>query len=175
MIPPVSTPRPILRVITMVGIALSLFQLWSAGVQPLGLFYQRPIHLGFILVLCFLLFPVTGQRPRGIIGWAIDGTLIAAGILVGAWLPLNIDIIANQIRPRPEDVWVGILTTLVVLEAARRSVGLGLTIIGAVAVVYALVGTRGDLPWLAGWLPGILDHRGYTIQRVASQMTLGAE
>ena len=35
-------PRLVLRVITVVGIALSLFQLWAAGVQPLGLFYQRP-------------------------------------------------------------------------------------------------------------------------------------
>jgi TRAP-type uncharacterized transport system fused permease subunit len=59
-------PQPvlILRVIAVVGIALSLFQLYAAGVQPLGLFYQRPIHLGFILVLCFLIYPAFG-RHRG--------------------------------------------------------------------------------------------------------------
>ena len=52
-----------LRLITIVAIALSLFQLYAAGVQPLGLFFQRPIHLGFILVLCFLIYPVFGTRP----------------------------------------------------------------------------------------------------------------
>ncbi|MBF9030566.1 TRAP transporter fused permease subunit [Rhodobacterales bacterium HKCCE3408] len=169
-------PRIVLRAITVIGILLSLFQLWAAGLQPLGLFFQRPIHLGFILVLCFLIYPVWGKsRPRGVLGWIIDGTLIVCGILVGAWLPVNIDIIANQIFPRTIDVVVGIITVLVVLEAARRAVGLGMTIIGAFFLVYAFAGSRGELPFLADWMPGILNHRGYSLDRVASQMTLGAE
>ncbi len=168
-------PRFALRAITVVGIALSLFQLYAAGVQPLGLFFQRPIHLGFILVLCFLIYPVTGSKPRGVLGWAIDGMLIACGVLVGLWVPFNIDAIANAIVPRQIDVWIGILTTLVVLEAARRAVGLAMTIIGAIFVLYAFAGRRGELPWLADWLPGILNHRGYSVERLASQLTLGAE
>jgi TRAP transporter 4TM/12TM fusion protein len=164
------------RAITIVAIALSLFQLYGAGVQPLGLFYQRPIHLGFVLVLAFLMFPVTGPgRPRGVVGWIIDGAFIAGGILAGAWVPLNIDTIANAVFPRPVDVTMGIITTLVVLEASRRAIGLGMTIIGAVFILYALAGRRGDLPWLADLLPGILGHRGYSLERVASQLTLGAE
>ncbi len=173
---PLSQPRPVLRAIAVVGIALSLFQLYAAGVQPLGLFFQRPIHLGFVLVLCFLIYPATGpSRPRGLVGWLIDAPLIACGVLVGYWLPTNIDIIANQIVPRDIDVWVGIITTLVVLEAARRAVGLSMTLIGAAFLVYAFAGGRGVLPWLGDWLPGILNHRGYSLDRLASQLTLGAE
>jgi TRAP transporter 4TM/12TM fusion protein len=169
-------PRLVLRAITIVGIALSLFQLYAAGVKPLGLFFQRPIHLGFILVLCFLIYPATGtERPRGVVGWAIDGALIACGVLAGLWVPFNIDTIANAITPRQIDVIVGIITTVVVLEAARRAVGLGMTIIGICAVLYAFAGRRGELPWLADWLPGILNHRGYSLERLASQLTLGAE
>lgn len=168
--------RIVLKLITIVGIGLSLFQLWAAGVQPLGLFYQRPIHLGLILVLCFLLHPATGYgRPRGLQGWVIDGALISASVVVGLWLPINIDTIANQIFPRDIDVWIGILTVLVVLEGARRAVGLGMTIIGAVFIAYAFAGGRGELPFLADWMPGILNHRGYSLDRLASQMTLGAE
>jgi len=33
-------PRIVLRAIAVIGIALSLFQLYAAGVQPLGLFFQ---------------------------------------------------------------------------------------------------------------------------------------
>ena len=168
-------PRIVLRAIAVVGIALSLFQLYAAGIQPLGLFFQRPIHLGFILVLCFLIFPVTGSRPRGVIGWAIDGPLILGGVLVGYWVPANIDAIANAIFPRTQDVAVGIVTTLLVLEASRRAIGLAMTVIGAVFIVYAFAGNRGELPFLADWMPGILNHRGYTIDRLASQLTLGAE
>ncbi len=169
-------PRIVLRAIAVIGIALSLFQLYAAGVQPLGLFFQRPIHLGFVLVLCFLIYPVFGRtRPRGALGWAVDGTLICAGIAAGAWVPLNIDIIANQVFPRDIDVWMGILTIAVVLEGARRVVGLGMTIIGLFFIAYAFAGSRGELPFLADWMPGILNHRGYSLERVASQMTLGAE
>lgn len=172
----VSQPGLVLRAITVIGITLSLFQLWAAGIQPLGLFFQRPIHLGFILVLCFLIYPVFGRdKPRGALGWAIDGPLILCGVVVGAWVPINIDVIANQILPRYIDVWMGILTMLVVLEGARRAVGLGMTIIGAVFLAYAFAGSRGELPFLADWMPGILNHRGYSLERVASQMTLGAE
>ncbi len=171
-----STTRLMLRLIAIVAIALSVFQLYAAGVQPLGLFFQRPIHLGFVLVLTFMIYPAFGQhRPRGALGWLIDGALIATGVLVGLWVPMNIDIIANSLFPRQIDVAVGIITALVVLEAARRSVGLGMTIIGAVFIVYAFAGSRGELPFLADWMPGILNHRGYTIERLSSQLTLGAE
>lgn len=169
-------PRLVMRVVTVIAIALSLFQLYAAGVQPLGLFFQRPIHLGFVLVLCFLIYPAFGRhRPRGVLGWAIDGVLICLGILAGAWVPINIDTIANQIFPRDIDVLMGILTVIVVLEAARRAVGLGMTLIGVFFIVYAFSGSRGELPFLADWMPGIMNHRGYSLDRVASQMTLGAE
>jgi TRAP transporter 4TM/12TM fusion protein len=169
-------PRFVLRAIAVIGISLSLFQLYTAGLQPLGLFFQRPIHLGFVLVLCFLIYPVFGRhKPRGALGWAIDGLLIVLSILVGAWVPVNVDVIANQVFPRDIDVWVGVLTMIVVLEAARRAVGLGMTIIGAFFIVYAFAGRRGELPFLADWMPGIMNHRGYSLDRLASQMTLGAE
>ncbi|SIT92151.1 TRAP transporter, 4TM/12TM fusion protein [Yoonia rosea] len=175
---PIYAPAPwfVIRAITVIGITLSLFQLYTAGVQPLGLFFQRPIHLGFVLVLCFLIYPAFGRaKARGPLGWAIDGTLIVLSIAAGAWVPMNIDIIANQIFPRDIDVWMGVVTIFVVLEAARRAVGLGMTLIGVFFIAYAFAGSRGELPFLADWMPGILNHRGYSLDRVASQMTLGAE
>ena len=67
------------------------------------------------------------------------------------------------------------LNQTIVLEGARRAVGLGMTIIGATFIAYAFAGGRGELPCLADWMPGILNHRGYTLDRLASQLTLGAE
>ena len=34
-------PRTILWTITIVAITMSLFQMYTAGIEPLGLFYQR--------------------------------------------------------------------------------------------------------------------------------------
>ena len=170
-------PRAVAVAVFLIGIALSLFQLYGAGIEPLGLFYQRTIHLSFILVLAFLIFPVTGaERPRGPLGWTVDGVLIVAGTLTGGYIAWNLDAIINRAGFWTQtDIWMGILATLTVLEASRRAVGLGMTVIGVVAILYALAGSRGELPWLGEWLPGILEHRGASLDRLVGQLYLGQE
>src|SRR5690606_9454840 len=73
------------------------------------------------------------------------------------------------------DIVVGCIAVVTVLEASRRAVGLGLTSIGIVAVLHALAGPRGDLPWMGDRMPGILAHRGYSHDRVIGQLYLGQE
>jgi TRAP transporter 4TM/12TM fusion protein len=73
------------------------------------------------------------------------------------------------------DIWMGIVATVTVLEAARRAVGWGMTVIGVIAVLYALAGPRGALPWLGEWLPGVLSHRGYSLDRLVGTLYLGQE
>lgn len=170
-------PRAVLWLISAVAVSLSLFQLYTAGIQPLGLFYQRPTHLAFILVLAFLIFPVFGQRrSRGVLGWLIDGAMICAGFLSGFYIIWYLDdIIARAGWWTQTDIMVAIICLIATLEASRRAVGLGLTIIGAIAILYALAGPRGALPLLGEWMPGVLSHRGANIDRLAGQLYLGQE
>jgi TRAP transporter 4TM/12TM fusion protein len=170
-------PRVILWLITAVAVTMSLFQLYTAGIQTLGLFYQRTAHLSFILVLCFLLFPVTGQsKPRTAVAWIIDAIFLGAAFLSGFYIIWNLDaIIARAGWWSQADIIVGIICIFAVLEASRRAVGLGMTIIGAIAIAYALAGPRGALPWLGEWMPGILSHRGASVERVVGQLYLGQE
>ncbi|TVP69268.1 MAG: TRAP transporter permease [Rhodobacteraceae bacterium] len=170
-------PRMVLWLITAVAVCLSLFQLYTAGIQPLGLFYQRTTHLAFVLVLAFLIFPVFGpSRPRGLLGWIIDAGFITAGFLSGAYIIWNLDaIIARAGWWTATDVTVGIICVIAVLEASRRAVGLGMTIIGALAIAYALAGPRGALPALGEWMPGVLAHRGANVDRLIGQLYLGQE
>ena len=170
-------PRTVLWAITFVAVGLSLFQLYSAGLQPLGLFYQRSIHLALIMVLAFLMFPVFGPtRKRGVIGWGLDALFLAGALLTGGYLVLNLDEIFSRAGFwNSTDILVGCIATVTVLEASRRAVGFGMTVIGLLAIVYAFAGPRGELPWLGQWMPGILEHRGYNIDRVAGQLYLGQE
>lgn len=170
-------PRMVLWSITIVAVGLSLFQLYSAGIQPLGLFYQRSIHLALIMLLAFLMFPAFGPtRKRGVLGWGLDLVFLAGAILTGGYLVLNLDEIFSRAGFwNSTDILVACIATVTVLEASRRAVGLGMTVIGLLAIVYAFAGPRGELPWLGEWMPGILEHRGYTIDRVAGQLYLGQE
>ncbi len=170
-------PRVMLRLTALVAIALSLFQLYGAGVQPLGLFYQRTIHLAFVMTLAFMMFPLFGRdRPRGAVGWTVDLAFILAAIASGGYIVVFLDdIIARAGFWSPADIAMGVIATITVLEASRRAVGLGLTLIGVFAIVYALSGERGALPALGDWLPGILAHRGYSIDRLVGTLYLGQE
>ncbi|RUR52981.1 TRAP transporter permease [Vreelandella populi] len=170
-------PRVVLWLITIVAVGLSLFQLYSAGIQPLGLFYQRGIHLALIMLLAFLMFPAFGpNRKRGVLGWGIDLVFFAGALITGGYLVLFLDEIFSRAGFWSDtDILVACIATVTVLEASRRAVGLGMTIIGVLAIVYAFAGPRGELPWLGEWLPGILNHRGYTLDRVAGQLYLGQE
>ncbi|MDP5365630.1 MAG: TRAP transporter permease [Paracoccaceae bacterium] len=170
-------PRPILWIITLAAIAMSLFQMYTAGIEPLGLFYQRSAHLGFVLFLAFLIFPVTGPtKPRGTIGWIIDAAFLTAAFLSGFYIFYFLDEIIDRAGWWSQtDIIMGIIATVAVLEASRRVVGLGMTIIGLIAIAYALAGPRGALPWLGEWMPGILSHRGASVDRLVGQLYLGQE
>ncbi|CAM3995694.1 TRAP transporter fused permease subunit [Vreelandella rituensis] len=170
-------PRPIMWAISLVAVALSLFQLYSAGIQPLGLFYQRSIHLMLIMMLAFLLFPVFGpRRKRGVLGGAIDLVFFAGALITGGYLALFLDQIIDRAGFWSQtDIAVGCIAVVTVLEASRRAVGLGMTIIGLTAILYAFAGPRGELPWLGTFMPGILEHRGYNIDRLVGQLYLGQE
>lgn len=170
-------PWPIAMLATVLAVLLCLFQLYTAGINPMGLFYQRPIHLGFILMLTFLMFPVFGpNRKLAPLGAVIDLAFFVAAIISGFYIVVYLDeIIARAGFWTRTDIFVGILATFTLLEASRRVVGIGITIIGVTFLLYAMAGPRGPLPWIGEWLPGILSHRGYPVERVAAMLYLGQE
>ena len=157
--------------VALVGIALSLFQLYTAGIQTLNLFYQRGIHLALILVMAFLLYPFA---KRAWLRWPVDTLFLAGALGSGGYLVLNLDaIIARAGFWNDTDVFMGIVATVVVLEAARRVIGPTISIIGVVFIAYAMMGQRGLLSFVD--LPGILEHRGFPIARIVAQLYLGQE
>ncbi|THF63980.1 TRAP transporter fused permease subunit [Pseudothauera nasutitermitis] len=169
--------RPVALLITVLSVVLCVFQMYAAGVQPLGLFYQRSIHLALIMMIAMLAFPVFGRRRAGNpLGIVLDVLFFGAAVVSGFYLAIFLDdIIARAGFWSTADIVVGILAVVTLLEASRRVVGLGITIIGLVFVLYALAGPRGALPWLGEFMPGILAHRGYSVERLVAQLYLGQE
>jgi TRAP-type uncharacterized transport system fused permease subunit len=69
------------------------------------------------------------------------------------------------------DLLLGIFAITLVLEGTRRSIGLPLTIISLIAIIYCYVGPYlVDIPVLS-----IFAHRGYTVQRIVEHMYTGTE
>lgn len=150
--------------IVFIGLlSFSLFHLYTGVFGMLTAQLQRSIHLGFALALIFLLFPAR-KKDRGRkhkVAW-YDIILAILGVAVGAYWPLFIDeIVMRAGRLTEIDFYIGLLAVLLVLEATRRAVGLPITIIAVVFLLYGIFGP---------YMPSFLAHRGLNLDRLVQTM-----
>ena len=109
-------------------------------------------------------------------GWLIDSALIAGSAYAGFYLVYYLNDIINRAGFWTQtDIVVGIIAVVTLLEASRRVIGIFITIIGLIFILYAMAGPRGTFPILGNLLPGILEHRGYRVDRIVAQLYLGQE
>jgi TRAP transporter 4TM/12TM fusion protein len=150
--------------VTALAVVMSLFHLYAAyGIVPANIL--RPVHVGFVLVLCFLSFPMLAHwRDR--IGWWDWGAAAAAAACI-AYLIAGGDALADRATsPTPVDLVVGVALMLLVLEAVRRASGWIMPAVVLAFIAYAMLGS---------WLPAPWTHRGYDIQRLVGHMVLTLE
>ena len=152
-----------------VAVAWSLFQLWfasplsfSLGVGILNDTEARSLHLAIGLFLGFLCYPAFLRASRSRIPW-YDWILAVASIACGAYVTVELDGLLFRAGAQwtTLDVVVGCVGTFLVLEFGRRTSGLAMVIIAGVFLLYTFVGQ---------WLPGVLQHRGYSFGQVFTFM-----
>jgi len=160
-----------LKIVLAIAIIWSLFQLWYASPFPfwfnIGMFKGLParaIHLGFALLLAFLIFPFSKNKKISIIDVLIS--LIAAfcclyiyffydqlidrgGVLLKITLGQNINI--------PIELIIGITGILILLEATRRAIGLPLVIIAICFLLFSFFGR---------YAPDMISHGGLSLKRL---------
>lgn len=79
-------------------------------------------------------------------------------MITGGYLVLFLDEIINRAGFWSQtDILVACIATVTVLEASRRAVGFSMTVIGLIAIAYAMAGPRGDLAWLGSGCRGFLN------------------
>lgn len=161
-----NTKKFSILIITAVALALTAFQLYTAGVSMLSAWIQRDIHLVFILVLTFLTFPVLkrGKKDQAtILDWILIILAVASGLYIVVFYQ---DIVMRAGAYTTMDTIFGIIMILLLLEATRRSVGWVLVGIAGFFLIYNFIGP---------YIPGLLGHKGYSLERVVSQMYLTTE
>ena len=90
------------------------------------------------------------------------GLLALIGVYVGMYWPLNFEELVFRVgRLTTLDLIVGFLAIVLVLEATRRVVGLPITVITSIFLLYAYLGP---------YMPGFLQHRGLSIDRIIRSM-----
>ena len=150
-----------------IGVVFSLFQVWTAAMSPLSSLVVRSLHVGFLLLMIFVLFAgrQTGQ-PRSRVPW-YDWVLAVTGFVLGFYhMVFEAQLIQTAGDPSTTDIVVGCIVILLVFEASRRIMGWSLPIICGIFIPYALLGP---------WLPFGLAHRGFGFDQVIDQLFLSTE
>ncbi len=143
-----------------VAIVFSTFQIITAAFSPLSSSVVRSVHVGFLLVLVFVMHPPLRQRA---LGWLVAAVAFAAGLY--HWV-FEADLVQRAGEMTRADMVVGILTIVLVFEAARRIMGFALPLICLMFLLYGLFGQ---------YLPGALAHRGYGLDQIVGQLGFGTE
>lgn len=101
------------------------------------------------------------------LGRAGDLVLIAVTIGLGAYIAWNhIDLEWRVGDFEHYEIGFGVVAIFLVLEATRRTTGWALPIIGLAFLLYAYLGNH---------LPDLIAHRGYSVNRIFSQLYLTSE
>ena len=160
-----------LKIVAAIAIIWSLFQLWYASPFPfifnIGMFKGLParaIHLGFALLLAFLIFPISKNKKISVFDILIsiaatfcclyiyffyDQLIDRGGILLNISLGQNINI--------PIELIIGICGILILLEATRRAIGKPLAIIAIIFLLFSYFGQ---------YAPDIISHGGLSLKRL---------
>lgn len=128
------------KFISALAIAFSVFQLYTAIFGVLDAMLQRSVHLSFGLALIYLLYPASKK-------WSftklhpLDALLAVAGALAPMYIIINYQkLVLRAGTATPMDIVFGIIGILLVLEAARRVVGIPMVVIAVVFIIYAFIG-----------------------------------
>jgi TRAP transporter 4TM/12TM fusion protein len=146
--------------------ATAAYYLWRAAFGMSTLQEHRGIAVMFSLVAALLLYRGS-RRAREDAPSLLDIILaIAAAVGVGYWIVEHEALAYRAGAFLPADFWMGVIVTVLSIEAARRVLGRPLAIVASMAILYALYG---------GLLPPPIGHRGFSLRRVVEYVYLTSD
>jgi len=155
------------RLLFLIAVAFSLFQLYTAAFTPFSSLVTRAVHVGFLLTLTFGFLARDGlaKGKRLVPLLFLACALLAAGVAAYQWV-FEHELMLRSGEPTSLDLWIGITLMVLVFLATQRMMGWALPLICGVLVLYAVYGR---------WLPEPLNHRGYPWEQVIEHLSFGTE
>jgi len=157
------------KVVTIIAILMSGYHLYAGAFGAPEAMMHRSIHLSFTLVLIFLVGFTSGQKRT----WGkngLDVLLLLLTLISVGYIFLQYEYIVTRypyVHPVSRwDFWMGVILTLILLEASRRMIGLALPLTAIGFLLYALFGNH---------LPGLMRHTGFSVDTIIDQLYLTTE
>ncbi|THH34371.1 TRAP transporter fused permease subunit [Aliishimia ponticola] len=162
------------RALWVLPLCWALYQLWIASPLPfiVGFVWNdtqtRSIHLGFAVLLAYLAFPGLKSSPRHhipILTWIV--AIVAA--IAASYLWWDYRGVADRTgNPNTTDLIMAGIGLVLLLEAARRSLGFPLMGVALFFLAYVFFGS-------SSWLPEVVQWKGASFEKAMSHMWLTTE
>ena len=171
-----------LKLVGLLAISWSLFQLWYASPLPFLLDFgkfidvpARAIHLAFGMGLCFLAYPTLKSKRNSPIN-SYDFVLALISLVATFYLVIeyeglvyrqgilaSVDFFGLKI---PYELILGSFGILLLLEATRRAIGVPLVAIALIFLFFSVFGQK---------MPDLISHQGLSITRLVGYHWFGGE
>ena len=146
------------KFVTILSVALIIFQLYTTGVRAFSDIIQRSIHLAFVLTLVFIMKPMRKGKCLDRVPW-YDVVFAVLAALSCLYVTTIYDVIVY--KPL---MWVSaldrvfaVVIVVLILEASRRSVGWTFPVLGILFLIYAYFGEA---------FPGVWRHQDFSFNKI---------
>jgi TRAP transporter 4TM/12TM fusion protein len=161
--------RIVKKAAVIIAVLMSLYHLYTAAFGAPEAMLHRSIHLLFTLTLIFLLGISRGEK-KGTMNRGLDVILLLLTFLSIGHIFLNYDYMIERypyVEPLTSwDLVLGIIITLILLEASRRTIGWALPLTAVAFLLYTMFGQH---------LPGLMRHTGFTLETIIDQIYMTTE
>lgn len=131
-----------------------IFQFYIAFYIGVPTIVKRAVHVGFAAALVFMMKPLS-KEDNNITTFTLD--IICSGLFITASIYSIIN--GERFLTRmayidkifPMDIVIGLIFVILLIEACRRTLGVGMTAVVIIFISYVFFGSN---------LPGIFGHRG---------------
>lgn len=154
------------NLVFIIAITWSLWQLYTVGFGLKPPTIQRGVHVGYALVLVFLLYPFRTKDNSNKIKW-YDFIMVAASITVVGYHVMNFEKLLFRAGAYTQtDTIISIIALILVIDATRRVAGPVLVSVSSLFLLYAFFGN---------YVPGYFSHAGYSLKRITTYAWISTE
>ena len=148
-------------VLYVVATCMALFHVYALAIAPVDAWMMGLSHLMFVLIIGYIYYAARPQSRATVT--VADMVIMVLACATFAYALYDYDNLIHRLGVVPEgyDMVVALFMIFAVLELTRRAVGWPLTILVLLALSYCFLGP---------YLPGMLWHKGYKLERVSTFM-----
>ena len=152
--------------IAVIAFTWSAYQMYIV-MNPINSVFARAGHLAFAVVLAYTIYPIfkTANLRKKITWYDFVFAIVGVVVVLYKWYEYT-NLAMRSGAWTQTDVVVGVIVCIVVLEGARRVMGLPLPVISIIFMVYDVFGP---------YMPDLIAHKGASVSKLMGQMVLTTE